>query len=200
MTVLYFATASTDRIRQAITGGVLGCMATPANGLTVEPGWAWAADNDRYNRRHNWQASTWLRFLERHTPVAGTCRFAAVPDQVADPDETDRLWNIWQPVVTELGYPPAYVAQDGCTEPPWDELAVLFIGGSTDWKKSPDAWALAATAQTRGVPVHWGRVNSRRRFAMAALNGDTADGTFLAFGPDKNLPRLVGWLNTLDYP
>jgi len=39
-----------------------------------------------------------------------------------------------------------------------------------------------------------GRVNSARRWAIAEVFGcDTADGTFLAFGPDTNLPRAKAW-------
>jgi hypothetical protein len=39
-----------------------------------------------------------------------------------------------------------------------------------------------------------GRVNSGRRWQYAeALGCDTVDGTFLAFGPDENLPRLRSW-------
>ena len=40
-----------------------------------------------------------------------------------------------------------------------------------------------------------GRVNSLRRLRLAAADGyDSVDGTFLAFGPDVNLPRLRAWL------
>lgn len=43
-----------------------------------------------------------------------------------------------------------------------------------------------------------GRVNSGKRLKLADNWGcDTADGTFLAFGPDKNLPRLLAWLENL---
>jgi hypothetical protein len=44
-----------------------------------------------------------------------------------------------------------------------------------------------------------GRVNSRRRLRIAAQMGcHSADGTFLAFGPDRNLPHLLGWLAEWD--
>jgi hypothetical protein len=40
-----------------------------------------------------------------------------------------------------------------------------------------------------------GRVNSRRRLAYAATIGcDSVDGTHLAYGPDRRLPELIGWL------
>ena len=43
-----------------------------------------------------------------------------------------------------------------------------------------------------------GRVNSRRRLRIAQAFGCTScDGTYLAFGPDTNLPRLLTWMNEL---
>lgn len=46
-----------------------------------------------------------------------------------------------------------------------------------------------------------GRVNSRRRLHYAASIGCTsADGIYLAFAPDKNLPQLMAWLDTVDNP
>jgi len=46
-----------------------------------------------------------------------------------------------------------------------------------------------------------GRVNSYKRLALANSWGvDTADGTFLGFGPTQNLPRLCSWLDKLNGP
>jgi len=42
-------------------------------------------------------------------------------------------------------------------------------------------------------------VNSLERLRAARSIGcDSADGTFLRFGPDVNWPRLSRWLNDLD--
>jgi hypothetical protein len=44
-----------------------------------------------------------------------------------------------------------------------------------------------------------GRVNSQKRFSYAQSIGcDSADGTFLAFGPTQNLPRLLSWVGRAD--
>jgi hypothetical protein len=73
------------------------------------------------------------------------------------------------------------------------------IGGTTSWKLGPAAAALAAQARRRGLWVHMGRVNSLRRLRYAAAIGcQSVDGTFLAFGPDRNLPELLGWLAALN--
>ena len=77
--------------------------------------------------------------------------------------------------------------------------AMLFLGGTTEWKLGPDAWRLTEHAKSEGRWVHMGRVNSERRFTTArAMGCDSADGTFLTFGPDVNLPRLLAWLERAD--
>ena len=78
---------------------------------------------------------------------------------------------------------------------PWDEVDCLFIGGTTAWKLSDHAIQLMADAKRRGKWVHVGRVNSKRRYQWCSSHGaDSADGTFVAFGPDVNIPRLIRWL------
>src|SRR5258706_10861219 len=75
---------------------------------------------------------------------------------------------------------------------PWDDFDVLF-GGDTAWKLGPEARELVAKARCRGKAAHLGRVNSQRRLQYAAAIGcDSSDGTFLAFGPDQNLPCCCG--------
>jgi hypothetical protein len=82
---------------------------------------------------------------------------------------------------------------------PWDLVNCLFVGGSTEWKLSMGARRCVVRAQREGKLTHMGRVNSYRRLSLADGWGvDTADGTFLAFGPTKNLPRLLNWIDKLE--
>lgn len=77
-------------------------------------------------------------------------------------------------------------------------LAAALVGtiAAADWKLSPVAAGLVREAKARSKWVHMGRVNSRRRWSYAEYIGcDSADGTFLAFGPDVNLPRLTAWVS-----
>jgi hypothetical protein len=102
--------------------------------------------------------------------------------------------------IRAIGYPVALVAQDGLEHQPvpWDDIDALFLGGTTTWKLSAAAADLTDEAHARGLHVHMGRINSRRRLRHAAAIGcHSADGTYLAYGPDKNLPKLLSWLNTV---
>jgi hypothetical protein len=106
----------------------------------------------------------------------------------------------WLPRIRSLGLPAAFVAQDGqeSLPMPWDEFDVLFIGGTTEFKLGPGARALIDEAVGRGIPVHMGRVNSRKRLAYAYVAGcASVDGTYLKFGPDINLGRLLRWMDEI---
>lgn len=77
---------------------------------------------------------------------------------------------------------------------PWDAFDVLFIGGDTEWKLGKHARSLIQEAKKRDKWVHMGRVNSARRYRYAQHVGcDSVDGTFVTFGPDVNLPKLLAW-------
>jgi hypothetical protein len=102
--------------------------------------------------------------------------------------------------IRAAGFPAALVAQDGLEDLPisWRSFDALFLGGTTHWKLGAAAARLAQQARRRGLWVHMGRVNSLRRLRYAQLIGcHSADGTFLAYGPDRNLPILLGWLRAV---
>jgi len=180
--------------------GRLGYIDTPAQGNRRPDGVAWAADNGCFGKGYPGDEA-WLDWLAGMDPSG--CLFATAPDVVGDAPATLARSAPMLPRIRALGYPAALVAQDGleALTVPWDELDVLFIGGSTEWKLGPHARALTAEAKARGKRVHMGRVNSERRYRYAAAIGcDTADGTYLTFGPNANLPRLLAWVRTADQP
>lgn len=93
------------------------------------------------------------------------------------------------------GYTAAYVAQNGIRFLPSGPKA-LFVGGDDAFKLGPEGRKVVALAHRLGWWVHMGRVNSLRRLRYAAdLGCHSVDGTYLAFGPNQNLPRLLAWLN-----
>lgn len=207
--MIYFANPVSADVVAAMGSGVLGMIDTPYQHKRTrveqahDVGAVWCADNGAYNDR--WDADTWWAWLTapRQLEARDRCHFATAPDVVADAAATLELSRRWVPRLHELGYPVAYVAQDGAEHiaPPWGTFEVLFIGGSSEWKLGPQAAELTAQARELGLGVHMGRVNSARRFHYARMIGCTSvDGTFLTFGPDVNLPRLLSWLDQLNQP
>jgi hypothetical protein len=183
-------------------------------GLLIQPGNSTHLDIDRYGlfgadngcfaeaQGKPWDEIRWLNWLVYEVaPRSDRCLFAVAPDVVGNAAATLLRSARYLSVIRKLGIPAAFVAQDGLEnlDVPWDSFDVLFIGGSTEWKLSEAARSLVAEARSRGKWVHMGRVNSWKRVAIAADFGcDSADGTFLGFGPTQNWIRLSGWLDRLE--
>jgi hypothetical protein len=199
--VLYLGTPSGPEIRAAMSAGELGCMTTPAQGNRIPEGAWYACDNGKFGK--GWPgAEAWFEWLTRTVERYGAdrCLWAVAPDVPFDAAGTLVESLPWLAAIRELGIPAAFAAQDGCDllGLPWDDFDVLFLAGSTEWKIGPVACRLSQEAHARGKAVHMGRVNSQRRLRIAEDFGcDSADGTYLAFGPEKNLARLTGWLDDM---
>jgi hypothetical protein len=195
--MLYFANPCGPDVAALMADQALGFIDTPLQGNRRPDGVMWCADNGCFSAK--WDADRWWAWLVANAGHAGSCRFAVAPDVVGDHEATMVRSSPWLPKIRALGYPAAFVLQDGAHDLPWDAFDVLFIGGSTAYKLSPEAAAFAADAKAHGKWVHMGRVNSFRRIEYAAWIGcDSADGTYLTFGPDTNLPKLTSWLHRLD--
>ena len=195
--MLYFATASGPLVREAMDGGLLGQIATPAAGNRVEAGRTWIADNSIFGGKYPGD-DEYLRWLTARLEFRDNCRFATAPDVLFDAVGTLTRFQPMASRIRALGFPVALVAQDGMENlrVPWNEFDALFIGGSTEWKIGEGAAALVAAARVMDKWVHMGRVNSRKRLFRAAEVGcDSADGTYIAFGPNKNLPRMLKWIS-----
>ncbi|MFF7183283.1 hypothetical protein [Streptomyces sp. NPDC008121] len=201
--MLYLGTPSGPDVRAAMSAGLLGCMTTPAQGNRIPDHALYACDNGKFGK--GWPgADRWYTWLENTATRYGQdrCLWAVAPDVPFDAAGTLTESLPWLPRIRELGIPAAFAAQDGCDQLgiPWAEFDVLFLAGSTEWKTGPVAERLAREARARGKAVHMGRVNSRQRLRTAEWFGcDTADGTYLAFGPDTNLPKLTSWLDELHH-
>lgn len=185
---------------EAMQRGDLGFIDTPAQGNNRPVGVSWCADNGCFGKGYPGDAG-WLDWLVSHRADRDTCVFATAPDVVGDAAATLERSAPHLSTVRYLGYPVALVGQDGLErlEVPWDSFDVFFIGGSTEWKLGPDAYLLTQEAKARGKHVHMGRVNSFKRLSYAASIGcDSADGTYLTYGPRVNLPKLLGWLHDIN--
>ena len=169
-----------------------------ANHTTKHGHTLFAADNGCFVQGEKYTDSGFLQWLA--TLDKTFCLFAVAPDVVGDAAATrDRAYPML-PKIRELGFKAAYVCQDGETPDQilWDELDAIFIGGSTEWKLSQAAADIATHAKKKNKWVHMGRVNSYKRLRYAeAIGCDSCDGTYLAFAPDKNKPKLLGWLQSI---
>lgn len=194
--MLYLSGSKNDALKPYLADGVIGLLLTPNTGYRLEGISAWAMDNGCFSGRYLGD-ERYLALLHKLRAHRTRCLFVAAPDVVEDAEATLELFPRIAPELKNDGWPVALVAQDGmdATSIPWGDLDYLFLGGSTKWKLSGATDSLIAAAKGVGKKVHVGRVNSFRRFQhFAALGCDSADGTFLAFGPDKNLPRLINWI------
>jgi hypothetical protein len=181
--------------------GLLGMVTSPRQGNRLIPGVPWAGDNGGFTGKYAGDGA-YLDWLAARAGHAAACAFVTAPDVLCDAGATLARSVPVLPRIRGLGFPAALVAQDGLERlaVPWDDFDVLFLGGSTAWKLGPGARQVTAAARRRGKHVHMGRVNSlvRLRYACAAGCG-SADGTFLAFGPDRRLPELLGWLRAVPH-
>lgn len=198
MPVKYFANPCSEAARDEMSAGRIGCVATPGQGNCMFPldGWDVIADNGCFASR--WDHHRWLAWL---LDLPRSIRFAVAPD-VFDPtggpchEATLERWRHYGPLIERHGFVPAFVCQVGATaETIPDDARVLFLGGTTAWKLGPIATAITAR-HCADRWLHMGRVNSLRRMRAARSMGcHSVDGTFLTFGPDRNLPELLTWID-----
>lgn len=143
----------------------------------------------------------WWKYLDQLD--AATCLFVTLPDVLGDYAATWERSCMWITRTKARGFKVAVVLQDGIENDKFVFGSILngadavFIGGSDEWKLNADIiGSLVAKAHERGLWVHMGRVNSKKRFKYAERIGcDSADGTILAFGPKANWPRVQSWLD-----
>jgi hypothetical protein len=175
-----------------LLGGLLTPRTRNSSDWYAAHGFVYAADNDAYSHFDAGRYTAMLERLERadHRPL-----WVAAPDVVADADATAARYTQWRDRLTDL--PVAYVAQDGVdpTAIPWHEIACVFLGGTDTFKLGPPGRAVTEHAHAAGVPVHMGRVNTRRRIAYArALGAATFDGSAISVWPDARAPRMLAEL------
>jgi hypothetical protein len=194
--MLYLSGVKNAAIAADLGRGSIGLLQTPANRYALDGVAVWAMDNGCFTNSYPGDEA-YLYGLAKYEMHRAACLFVAAPDVVGDGAATLARFQPMASRIRAAGWPVALVAQDGMTSEriPWAGVDWLFIGGSTAWKLGTEAAALIISARARGVRVHVGRVNSAIRFAhFAGLGADTADGTFLAFGPDINAPKVREWM------
>lgn len=192
--MLFYGNPCGPAICEAMSAGHFGCIVTPKQYLPIPPGARWIADNGKFGKGYPGDLG-FLRWLETLTP-GPLCQFVVVPDAPFNAAGTLDLYPRLAPAVRGLGFPCALAGQNGMEsmQVPWDDVDVICLGGSTEWKRGLGGAELAAQALAHGKPVHTLRANSYRALAIAAGMGCvSADGTFFTKAPDTNLPRALAW-------
>lgn len=164
---------------EAELGCEVGQLLTPLTRyLLRDPSRPWAIDNGGYSKL---DIPAFNALLERENARRKQCLFVAAPDVVGSALRTLEIFERWRPRLE--GWNLALVCQDGQENLPipWDDIAAVFIGGSTAWKCSDHAVHIIKAAKALGKLVHAGRVNGPARFKhFEKLGVDTCDGTGLA--------------------
>lgn len=127
-----------------------------------EPPWAYALDNGAWSyhqRGQDFDADAFARAVDR---VGEAADFLVLPDVVARGERSLELSMRWHAQLADHPAPRYLVVQDGMGEDlPLAGLAGLFVGGTTEWKRSTmRGWARVAARH--GLALHVGRVNSAR--------------------------------------
>lgn len=179
--------------------GLVGYITSPRSRDTIPPNVPWCADNAVFGGRYygdNWYIE-WIMQLRRIRPW---CHFVTAPDVVGSAAATLTRSRPMLHRIRDLGFPVAYVAQDGIqqTDVPWGEFDVLFLGGTTVFKLGAEARRSARQALELGKKVHMGRVNTLKRMRYAKSIGvSSCDGTHLTFNPQLGVDELARWLPKL---
>ncbi len=180
--------------------GQLGHLYSPGAQRRPHTWLPYALDNGAFPAFTNerpWDETAWLALLDWAEACGQPPLWALVPDVVADPVATLAAWEKYAPIIKQHGWPAAFAVQDGHT--PADVPAgadVIFIGGSTDWKRANIATFCAAFPR-----VHVGRINTRKWLDYCVgLGVESCDGTGWFRGDRKQLQGLYDYLASTSNP
>lgn len=167
--------------------------------VKIKQGWRWICDNGVFAGQFD--EEVFYQFIERLAAYKDQCVFVVAPDVIGDSKKTLEQFEQYAARIKALGYPVAFVAQDGQEDLPFPEnFDALFIGGSTEWKMSRKAEICIKRAQALGKWVHVGRVNTRRRIRHFALvKVDSVDGTTAVYGK-KEKEKIKQWTHEAKQP
>lgn len=175
--------------------GRIGHLYGPGGWRGPFPEFPYALDNGAFpafSKGTAWSARPFLDLCHRAKAAGIPPQWVAVPDVVCDRDATLASWYRWAPHLrTRYGWPLAFVVQDGMQKGDVPgEAAVIFVGGSTEWKQKTAAYWCQHFPR-----VHVGRVNGERdlwRYHRAGA--ESCDGTGWFRGSRKQLDGLWYYL------
>ena len=176
----------------------IGHLFSP-DGLRATYDWMpYALDNGKFacwSSGKQWDEEAYRQMLELVAARSQEPLWALVPDEVANAPETLRLWEVWMPVIRSYGWPAAFAVQDGMTSGDVPaEADVVFVGGSTAWKRrTMHEWC------DHFPRVHIGRVNTERwLWECDEAGAESCDGTGWLRGGEDRVAGLLSYLNRTD--
>jgi len=160
-------------------------LRTPATGYARRDGVTWVMDNGCFS---NFDEAAFLRMA--NVAISDPdCLWFAMPDVVGSHTDTIHNFNVYVHKIGKQWIPrpdfskkAAFVIQDGCNKNdiPWARIRAVFLGGTTKFKMSREAWVILEEAKKRGKWVHVGRVNTPPRIAYFHGLADSIDGSGMA--------------------
>jgi len=179
-------------------------LRTPLTGYAKRPGVTWVMDNGAFS---DFNEARFMR-MAMDALNCDDCLWFAMPDVVGNHSDTihmfyeykEKLSRHWIGVQENFySKKMAFVLQDGCNKNsvPWSEITAVFLGGTTQFKMSRDAWLICEEAKRRGKWVHIGRVNTPPRITYFHGLADSIDGSSLA-KYDKHLDIAIHTIKSLE--
>lgn len=174
--------------------GRIGHLYSPG-GLARTHAWLpFALDNGAFSAWINktaWDEAAFLGMLDRVAAGPHQPLWVLVPDVVADRDGTLRMWDKWCARLANYRWPLAFAVQDGMqSDDVPQEAAVVFVGGSTEWKRATmHGWCADFPR------VHVGRINTERwLWECHEAGAESCDGTGWLRGDQAQLQGLISYL------
>jgi hypothetical protein len=175
----------------------IGWLLGPSGWRTPHHWLPYGCDNDRFAaavKGTQWDEVGYEAMLANAVAMAKIGRapkWILVPDIPFDAEATLVEWKKWAPRLAEFGWPLAVAVQDGMTQRDVpSDAAVIFVGGSTEWK-----WKTVWNWCANNKRVHVGRVNGYRTLWHCHDAGaESCDGTGWFRGDQEQLAGLERYL------
>lgn len=168
----------------------IGSLVTPGGSPPASLSLPWAIDCGAFH----WSARKYITLLRRHEGRQN-CLFCTLPDIPGNAKETHERSIQWIDQVKKLGYPIAWVIQDGQEKIkiPWNDIDAVFLGATDEWRKK-HALRFAYQAAWYSKWIHIGRVGSYKKLKWArSIGANSIDSTWWSKNK-RNFERLKQWL------
>lgn len=180
--------------------GRIGHLYSPGGQRGPYPWMPYALDNGAWSAHlagEEWDPAPWRELLRWACLSGQQPLWAVVPDVVGDREATLARWHQYVGEVERYGFLPALAAQDGMTFSDVPEGAMVFLGGSTEWKEQ----AIVPWSERFQGRVHVGRVNNMDRLLRCWHAGVTSvDGTGWFHRKSGQLADLCRFINETTPP